>query len=149
MAETPDNRGTERVYAAADPARTAGGGVTLNRRHAYLSAPEDEEDRREDADRGRQVVPRDGLAHHQHRERHEDEERDRLLRDLQLLQRHRLRADPVGGDGHAVFDERDQPRDEDRHPGRRARQAAQVAVPGVEHYEVRHAEKPHGHPIDV
>ena len=49
--------GTERVYAAVDPARTADGGVTLNRRHAHLSAPEDEEDRREDADRGRQVVP--------------------------------------------------------------------------------------------
>ena len=78
-----------------------------------------------------------------------DEQRDRLLRDLQLLQRHRLRADPVGGDGHAVFEERDQPRDKNRHPGRCARQTAQMPVPGVEHYEVRHAEKPHGHPIDV
>ena len=78
-----------------------------------------------------------------------DEQRDRLLRDLQLLQRHRLRANPVGGDGHAVFDERDQPRDENRHLDRRARQAPQVAVPGVEHHEVRYAEKHHGHPIDV
>ena len=78
-----------------------------------------------------------------------DEQRDRLLCDLQLLQRHRLRADSVGGDGHAIFDERNQPRDENRHPGLCARQTAQVAVPGVEHYEVRHAEKPHGHPIDV
>lgn len=114
-----------------------------------LSPPEDEEDRREDADGCGQVVPRDGLPHHQHGERHEDEQRDRLLRNLQLLQRHRLRADPVGGNGHAVFDERDQPRDENRHPGRRTRQAAQMPVPGVEHHEIRHTQKPDRHPIDV
>ena len=32
-----------------------------------------------------------------------------------LLQRHRLRADPIGRNGYAAFDERNQPREENRH----------------------------------
>ena len=32
-----------------------------------------------------------------------------------LLQRHRLRADPIGRNGYAAFDERNQPREESRH----------------------------------
>ena len=32
-----------------------------------------------------------------------------------LLQRHRLRVDPIGLNGYAAFDERNQPRDEDCH----------------------------------
>ena len=32
-----------------------------------------------------------------------------------LLQRHRLQADPIGRNGYATFDERNQPREENRH----------------------------------
>lgn len=32
-----------------------------------------------------------------------------------LLQRHRLQADPIGRNGYAAFDERNQPREENRH----------------------------------
>src|SRR6185369_4157746 len=71
---------------------------------------EDEIRRAEDAKRGPQVVPLERLVHVENRKRHEHRQRDDLLQDLELAQRHLGVADAVARHLDEVFEQRDAPR---------------------------------------
>ena len=53
-----------------------------------------------------------------------------------LLQRHRLRADPIGRNGYAAFDERNQPREENRHQVLGIGSYQQFPVMGPHRYQI-------------
>src|SRR3546814_13227799 len=84
--------------------------------HAALSGSphEQESHRRHDAQESGEMAPVQRLAQHRHHEPAEDDQRDGLLRDLELARAPPMgEADAVGGHGEAIFDEGDAPTDQD------------------------------------
>ena len=105
-----------------------------------------EENCQDQADKGRQMVPLDGLPlEHEHHYDGEDSERDNFLYHLELQQVERSAvacvADAVGRHGEAVFKECNTPREEDDQnewpPGGDLHFAEfQMPVPGEGHKDV-------------
>src|SRR5207244_11036117 len=85
-------------------------------RPAALSRPanEQEANRRHDTEESGQMTPMERLAEHEHHEAAENDQRDRLLRDLELSGRPAASiADAVRRHCQAIFDEGDRPADQD------------------------------------
>ena len=98
-------------------------------------AAENEEGAERDEAEADQVVQSKGFLQDQDGEAREDHERDDLLNGLELGGGIDRVADPVGGNGEAVFDEGDTPADEDDQSERRVREP-EMAVPCHRHEDV-------------
>jgi hypothetical protein len=112
---------------------------------AAASGAKDEVRSRHQAQRGPEVVPLERLVHVEHREGHEDRQRDDLLRDLQLRQRVAAGVpDAVGRHLQQVLEQRDAPAQQRGHEPGLVGQVLQVAVPGEGHEHVAQHEQPEG-----
>ena len=83
-----------------------------------------------------QVVQRDLLFHVQDREGNEHRQRDDLLKNLELPQRHDLMTNAIGGHLDQVFKEGNPPANERGNQPRLGRHAFQVTVPRERHENV-------------
>ena len=83
------------------------------------------------------MAPVQRFAQHRHHEPAEDQQRDRLLRDLELPCGPAMgKSDAIGRDRKTIFDQRDAPADQDDHNERLGHSAFQVPIPGDGHEEV-------------
>ena len=100
--------------------------------------------RTDQAQRRPHVIELERFVHVEHREGHEDAERDCFLHDLQLRQAELGVADAVGRHLQQIFEQRDAPADEGRDVPGAVVQAFQVAVPGEGHEDVRQDQQARG-----
>lgn len=96
----------------------------------------DKERGTQQADPCPQVVQRDLLFHVQDGKRHEHRQRDDLLKNLELPQRHDLMTDAIGGHLDQVFKEGDPPADKRGNQPGFGRHVFQVTVPRERHEHV-------------
>src|SRR5690606_35261262 len=108
------------------------------------SGAEDEVDGAEEAEAGPEEVELHLLLHVEDGEGDEHHERDHLLHHLELRERERGVADPVGGHLEEVLEQGDPPRDEGGHDPRLRREVPEVGVPRERHEDVRGGEEEGG-----
>ena len=91
----------------------------------------------EQAESRPQKIEGDRLPHVDDGERHEDAQRDDLLNDLQLRERHHPVAQSIGGNLQEILEQRDSPAENRGNIPRTIGKIAKVRVPRNRHEEVR------------
>src|SRR5712691_649027 len=110
---------------------------------ATLEVFEREEDRRQQAGEGGQVVPAERFLQVEQGENREHAQRDDFLDDLQLRSRELPIAQPVGWHLKAILEEGDEPADQHDGIDRRGAEL-EVAVPRESHEDIGHDEQSDG-----